>query len=80
MGVMVRFESPYAKDGEPVTLGPFQVARISDGCLYGDDEEPIEKICSIALGYFDREQCAWVHDDKLYDDVKIFAASSVVPA
>lgn len=72
MGVMVRFESPYTKNEEPVVLGPFREVEINDRCVFAD---------GVQLSYCTSgDDAIWIRDGRYYDSVKIFAASSVVPA
>lgn len=79
MGVMVQFSNPTyggvkEADPNPVTLGPYDEVRVEDAGAYGDGED-----YSIAIGYYDDDEKVWIHDDRTFVEMKIFAASSVVP-
>lgn len=72
MLVMVMFCSPYTKDEEPVTLGPFKEVEINDRCVFADGEQ---------ISYCTAEDdVLWLRDGRYYDSVKIFAAPGVVEA
>lgn len=72
MGVMVCFCCPYSHDEEPLTMGPYEDVEINDGQVSVTGGE--------VIAYFSEDEQGWYRDGRLYDSVKIFAASSVVPA